>query len=280
MTLKTKLVAAGAMALALGGAGAALAGAGPGKGHGPLRESAFAMRGGAPGFGLRAGGPVVALQGAADYLGIPLATLRTDLESGKTLAQVADATSGKSAAGLVSALVADARAKLDAAVTAGKLTQTQADAFAARLQQGITSMVNGTRPARPAGPLGMGPGRGDDLQAAADYLGIPLATLRTDLQSGETLAQVAGATSGKSAAGLIAALVAHETSELDAAVKAGKLTQAQMDAITANLQQRVTDRVNGTRPARPAGPRGHGGTGHGWGKGRGWGKGFGGGVNA
>ncbi len=95
----------------------------------------------------------------------------------------------------------------------------------------------------------MGIQGGDDLAAAATYLGISTATLQADLQSGKTLAQVAEATAGKSAAGLITALVAQETQELTDAVKAGRLTQAQADAITPTIQQRVTDMVNGVRPA-------------------------------
>src|SRR3954454_11854667 len=65
----------------------------------------------------------------------------------------------------------------------------------------------------PAG-RGLGFGRpgagGDDLAAAASYLGTTPADLLAQLASGKSLAQVANATSGKSAAGLIAALVAHE----------------------------------------------------------------------
>jgi hypothetical protein len=105
-------------------------------------------------------------------------------------------------------------------------------------------------------------GPSDDLDAAATYLGTTSANLLTQLRSGKTLAQIAGATAGKSAAGLIAALVAHEKSELADAVKAGKLTQAQADEIAANLQPRFTDLVNGVRPAhgfRHDGPRMFGG---------------------
>ncbi len=103
-------------------------------------------------------------------------------------------------------------------------------------------------------------GPGDDLAAAASYLGISTSDLITQLRSGKTPAQVADATSGKSAAGLIAALVAHEKQELADAVSAGKLTQAQADAISANLQQRITDLVNGVlhvhRPHGFHGPHG------------------------
>ena len=64
------------------------------------------------------------------------------------------------------------------------------------------------------------------------------------------------ATSGKSTAGLVAALVAAEKTELAAAVKAGDLTQAQADRITTGLQARVAAMVNGTRPAHD-GPGDH-----------------------
>ena len=113
----------------------------------------------------------------------------------------------------------------------------------------------------------MGPGRGqnDDFAAAATYLGLSQSDLQTALQAGKTLAQVADATSGKSAAGLIDALVAAEKTELAADVTAGKLTQAQADKITATLTDRITSLVNGTRPAnggfgRHGGPRGGGGS--------------------
>lgn len=76
---------------------------------------------------------------------------------------------------------------------------------------------------------GHGPGGpGDPLAAAAAYLGISESTLQNDLQSGKTLAEIANATSGKSASGLIAVLVAKEET---------------------NIQARVTALVNGSLPA-------------------------------
>jgi hypothetical protein len=116
------------------------------------------------------------------------------------------------------------------------------------------------------GPRGGFPGRGGggDLAAAATYLGVSQSDLLTSLQSGKTLAQVAGATSGKSVAGLIDALVADQKAKLASAVTAGQFTQAQADQIAAGLTARVTAEVNGTRPAR--GPGGFGGPGgHGFG---------------
>jgi hypothetical protein len=267
MPLKRKLTLAAAGALALTGAGAAVA-AVSGHSHGHAKTSALRSSStsissllgktghvGGRGFGGPRRGPGDDFATVTTYLGITTAQLQTDLKSGKTLAQIADATSGKSSAGLIAALVTAEKTEIAAAVTAGKLTQAQADQITANLQARVTDLVNGTRPAGPGpgfGHPGMGPG--DDFAAAASYLGITTAQLQTDLQSGKTLAQVADATGGKSSAGLIAALVAAEKTEIAAAVTAGKLTQAQADQITAGLQTRVTDMVNGTRPA--GGPHG------------------------
>ena len=194
-------------------------------------------------------GPSDELAAAATYLGLSQTELQTALQSGKTLAQVANATSGKSSSGLIDALVAAEQTELTAAVTAGRLTQAQADQITTGLKDRFTSLVNGTMPLRAGhGPGGLH-GGGDDLAAAATYLGLSQTELQTALQSGKTLAQVANATSGKSSSGLIDALVAAEQTELTAAVTAGRLTQAQADQITTGLKDRFTNMVNGIRPA-------------------------------
>jgi urease accessory protein UreF len=252
---QTTLVAVGLLALV--GGGTALAAKGKTATNSKQNVPA-AVRGGHD-------GPSDELDAAASYLGTTTAGLMTQLQAGKTLAQIAAATSGKSVSGLVAALVAAEKTEIAAAVTAGKLTQAQADQITASLTQRLTDFVNGTRPAGgpPGGPgFGHGPG-GGDLAAAATYLGTTTANLMTQLQSGKTLAQIASATSGKSTAGLVSALVAAEKTEIAAAVTAGRLTQAQADQITATLTQRFTDLVNGTRPAGgPPGGFGHPGDHH------------------
>src|SRR3979411_3262917 len=47
-----------------------------------------------------------------------------------------------------------------------------------------------------------------DVQVAADYLGISAPALRRRLRNGETMAQIAGATAGRSQSGLIQAVLA------------------------------------------------------------------------
>ena len=166
MTRKTKLVTGVVGVLALSGAGAALAAGGHHGGssaaRGSLASSLSLDRSAVAGRGLRgfgfghAGGPADDIAAAADYLGTTASALVTDLQSGKTLAQVADGTSGKSSAGLIAALVAHEQTELAAAVTAGKLTQAQSDTLAANLTQRVTDRVNGTRPVGGPGPWGGG----------------------------------------------------------------------------------------------------------------------------
>ncbi|MGZ4335151.1 MAG: hypothetical protein ACXVRJ_12900 [Gaiellaceae bacterium] len=192
------------------------------------------------------------LAAAAAYLGLTESDLATKLQAGKTLAQVADATSGKSASGLIDALVTHDKAELAQAVKDGKLTQAQADQIGTNLKQRITDQVNHT--GGPGGPGMHGHGPGDDFAAAATYLGISQSDLVTQLQAGKTLGQIADATSGKSKAGLVAALVAAEKTELAQAVKDGRLTQAQADQLTATLQDRFTQMVDGTFPSHHDGP--------------------------
>ena len=228
-------------AASLAGAGAAVAESS----HTHYNTPAHGLRAGAP------GGMHDDLSVAATYLGLTESDLQTKLRSGKTLAQVANVTDGKSADGLVDALVAAAQKHIAADVSSGRLTQSQADEMLSDLTQRITDRVNATGP--PTGPHGhRGPHGG--LDAGAGYLGLSETALQTQLQSGKTLGEIADATSGKSKAGLIAALVADENSRLTQAVKDGHLTQSQADALAANIEARVTDFVNGKLPARPDGP--------------------------
>lgn len=252
---KTRIALVTVGLLALAGGSTALAS----KGNAPTKKTLAASSGGQH-------GPGDELDAAASYLGTTAASLLTQLQAGKTLAQVAAATNGKSTVGLIAALVAAEKTEIAAAVTSGKLTQAQADQITPTLTQRFTDLVNGVHPAGgPGGPggFGHGPGRGggDDLAAAATYLGSTTTSLLTQLQAGKTLAQVAAATSGKSTAGLIAALVAAEKTEIAGKVTSGELTQAEADQMTATLTARFTDFVNGVRPA--GGPGGHDGFRHG-----------------
>ena len=102
-------------------------------------------------------------------------------------------------------------------------------------------------------------GMHDDLSIAATYLGLTESELQTKLRSGRTMAEVANTTDGKSADGLIDALVDAAKKNIAADVSSGRLTQSQADGILSTLKPHISARVNSTGP--PGGPHGgpHGG---------------------
>jgi len=127
-----------------------------------IESDGFPLLGG-PGFGFRHhdGGPhwfMHGLDAAASYLGLTQVQLRTQLESGKSLAQVAKAQ-GKSVDGLKDALVKDAKTKLDGAVKAGRLSSAEEQRILSEIQEHVDDLVNGTPPGPPrfrGGPHGFG----------------------------------------------------------------------------------------------------------------------------
>jgi polyhydroxyalkanoate synthesis regulator phasin len=127
-----------------------------------------------PGFGFRHGGPHLhrehhGLEAAAKYLGMTEVALRTQLQSGKTLAQVAK-DRNKSVDGLVTALVAEKKARIEQAVKDGHMSQAQADELVAGIKEHVTAMVNGRFERRrehhfgPLGPRGP-PGSGSSFSS-------------------------------------------------------------------------------------------------------------------
>ena len=215
----------------------------------------FGHRGPALFFG---GGPFLGgLDAAAKYLDLTDAQLRDRLESGKSLAQIAQ-DQNKSVDGLKTALKDAAKAKLDQAVKDKRLTQAQEDRILADLDSRIDDFVNDTPPGPPGRPgffFHGGPFFGV-FDAAAKYLDLTDAQLRDRLESGKSLAQVAQ-DQNKSVDGLKTAIKDAAKTRLDEAVKDNRLTQAQEDRILAELDSHLDDIVNNTKPpGPPVGPGG------------------------
>jgi hypothetical protein len=166
-------------------------------------------------------------------------------------AVVADAAEqlGVEASELDAALKEALKNRVDAAVAAGRITQAQAAEMKERIDAGDVPLV------------GVGPGhdRGHhgfvDFAAAAGFLGVTEAELQERLRDGDTLAEVAQA-EGKTAAGLVDALVAAAKADLDEKVAEGRLTAAQRASILEDLERRIEDVVSGEFTF---GFRGHGG---------------------
>ena len=76
------------------------------------------------------------------------------------------------------------------------------------------------------------------------YLALTPAQIKAKLAAGQTLAQIANAIPGKSASGLVAAIVASLKTKLDAAVTAGKLSATTESTILTRFNTKVTAFVN------------------------------------
>ena len=128
-------------------------------------------------------------------------------------------------------------------VTAGTITQNQADAITADIEANRPAMgdADGDHMGGPGmGDHRGGPGMGDHrggpgmggrhgapgLDAAATALGITKDELRTELEAGKTIAEVATAK--------------------------GVDVQKVIDALVAQAKTRITDMVNGVKPVAPA----------------------------
>ena len=162
--------------------------------------------------------------------------------------------------------VASAATNTDTAASPSPAASAQADG------QHASDFDGEGRHGAPDGDGGRGFGRGggapDMAEALAELSGIDVSAIMEQRAAGKSFKQIAEA-EGVDTAKLVADAVAIEKAELDAAVKAGTLTDAQRTQIESGLQERFRNELTET------GAFGHGGPG---GPGGGHGRGFGGGA--
>ena len=221
---------------------------GPGDHHGPW----------GPGLPLDRAALESAIAGA---IGITPDALKSERESGKTLAEIAVAD-GKTAADVVTVVTTALTKTIDDAVTASTLTADQASALKAHVADLASHLVNDSGPGGPRGRFGdhrHGPGmghrfggglfgeaRGKIVTAVATALGVTEADLKAEVDAGSTLAQIA-VKHGKTAADVTKAVTDSATAQIDAAVTAKKLTADQATQLKSHLPQIVDRIVNSTR---------------------------------
>jgi ribosomal protein S20 len=141
---------------------------------------------------------------------------------------------------------------IDAAVAAGDITKAVGDRLKAKVEaaEGDGCRFFGTHLKRLAGAVHV---IRDGVTAAADALDMTPAELRTQLRSGKTLKEIATA-EGVNYDTLTSAIVAAVKTDLDAAVKAGKITQARADRILDRLERNLADgRFRAVKAAPAAG---------------------------
>ncbi|MGZ4476301.1 MAG: hypothetical protein ACXVWW_11375, partial [Nocardioides sp.] len=165
--------------------------------------------------------------------------------------------------------------QVNADLAAGRITQAQADALKKRIEAGNGVLGGPGGPGFGRGPGGPGfggpPGPGfgrpaiaNEVAAAAKYLGLSEADLRTKLGDGQSLADVAKAQS-KDVAGLKTAILDAAKADLDKAVADKKLTQSQADDIYNGLKSHIDDLVDANVKLRHFGGPGGPGIGFGFG---------------
>lgn len=133
---------------------------------------------------------------------------------------------------------------LDELVADGVLTQDQADAVIAKLEE----TFEGDRPFRRGFVRGFRFANG--LDTVTEVIGIDADELAAQLRDGATIAEVAEA-NGVDPQAVIDAMVADATDAIQAAVDAGRIDQAEADERLAELEERITDMVNGEHRIHP-----------------------------
>jgi hypothetical protein len=177
--------------------------------------------------------------------GAAIAAAKGSSSSGQSFLDSVARHLGISSQKLEDATKAAAVDQVDAALKEGKITKAQADELRARIQSGEFPPF--------AGPLfdprfghfhrGGPPLFGEKLSSAADYLGLSEAELRTKLNAGQTLADIAKAR-GKSVDGLKQAILDEAEKKLDRLVDDGELMQAEADEMLARLKSHIDDLVD------------------------------------
>jgi len=191
---------------------------------------------------------------AGSALGGPSVADAANLAAAQDTTDTTDTTAGDEADGRAG-WVDEA---LSGLVEDGTLTQEQADAVEQALED-----------ARPEGFGHRGGGLHADLSTVAEALGVSEDDLRTALEDGQSLAEVAEE-QGVDTQEVVDAIVAAQQERLDEAVADGDLTQERADEIAADAEERAIALVNGEMPAfdghgGPGGPGGHrGGPFGGW----------------
>ena len=185
-------------------------------------------------------------------LGITETELKTELQAGKSIADVATAKNIDLAA-VKAALLAEAKAHIDAEVAAGKYTAAEGVTKLAEKTARIDTMLTTAGlPAR--GPHGDGGHKGKGgpgkimSEAVAKVLKLTTTELKAQLHSGKSFADVAKAQS-VDIADVKTVLISDITAHLAEEVTSGKHTQAEADAKLAEFKTNIDTMVNRVGPA-------------------------------
>jgi hypothetical protein len=217
-----------------------LAGGGGGGGSRSARRTG-GVNGSAGAGGSGAGEPRGDFAAASAYVGLSKAKLHDELSAGRSLAAVAATTPGHSAVGLLEAIMRPRVRRIEAQVASKRVSKAEAERRIQRIRERVEARLARSGSYKPTAAI------------AEQYLGLPLTALRSRVRSGRTLSQLADSTPGKSASGLIAAVMAVRVNELvHGAGAASQATLRQETALLHAVEQRVRREVQAGTPAAVA----------------------------
>jgi hypothetical protein len=173
--------------------------------------------------------------------------IASQLQAGKSVADIAKAQN-VDLQKVKDALTGAVKTQLDAVVKAGKATQPQADKVGQTLNIWVDELLNASTASIPsnvshkdlesyATPI---------LNATASALNLTPEQLKSEVQAGKSLADIAKAQNVDLQKVKDAALNSGKT-QLDAAVKAGKVTQSQADKLYQTATLWIDELVNGKK---------------------------------
>lgn len=184
---------------------------------------------------------------ALEELGLTEDQVRAGIEADQSLAEIAVAN-GITEAELTAALETEAAAHLAEAVESGRVSQEEADERLADLGDRIEERINQLPSERQA----LREERRENRLSPLTDLGLTAEEIRAGHEAGQSLAETAEA-NGISEEVLVDALVAAATERAEAAVENGRADADEVAERLADIEERITERVNaepGDRPGR------------------------------
>jgi len=209
-------------------------------------------------------GTVIEMRGTLDnagltqLLGMTQKELKTALRSGMSLAAIAE-DKGVDVRMVIERVAEAMTAKLDQQLKDGRLTQAEYDSLQTKVSTRAAGLVNRAFSGKDRGGFDRRAVFGDET--LAKLLGLTAAELRTELQSGKTLAAIAGER-GVPVQEVTDRVKKTLTAVLDGRLADGKLTQAQVDERKTGLAARAEEIVNSV--PRGKGDRRRGGESRDW----------------
>jgi hypothetical protein len=169
------------------------------------------------------------LLGGVAFAAVPTSTATVAMNALDTT--TASATDEKARAKL--------KAVLDALVAKNVITKAQEDAIITALTAGQTDHPK------------IRAFVGDVLRESVHYIGLPAEAVKNQVKAGKSLGEIADQRPGKSRDGLIKDLDDAAAARIQAAVTAGRLTQAQADQLTPKVDDaivKIVDHMGAPKP--------------------------------